>query len=237
MAYSVYCYFDSTADDYSSYIDRTTISTIANGSIVMHHGYYQDSQYVIHDVESDTEFLATPFEYGEFYCWAYHIGSSTNTTQYSFDNPFRYTGTENIYIRALGKPSSGEPEEPIVEYWDWDASNGSANKYETSDAHDAILYNGETRNFSYKVWNDMVNKVHDILEYTSTLWNSRYASYSDTLMTPGDTNLTAERFNSLRYNIGIWYSTGINEVSPGDDVLGSYFTTLASCINDWIDIL
>ena len=54
-------------------------------------------------------------------------------------------------------------------------------------------------------------------------------------MGPTDKTLTAERFNSLRFNIGIFLSTGIPEVSSGDIVLGSYFLTLADSLNAWID--
>lgn len=53
-------------------------------------------------------------------------------------------------------------------------------------------------------------------------------------MTSSDKTLTAARFNSVRYNIGAHYSTGISEVASGDPVLGSYFTTLTTKLNEWI---
>ena len=53
-------------------------------------------------------------------------------------------------------------------------------------------------------------------------------------MSPSDKVLTAKRFNALRWNIGRKYSTGLNDVSKGDIVYGSYFTALTSALNSWI---
>ena len=83
-------------------------------------------------------------------------------------------------------------------------------------------------------FNDMVNKVKEILDSQGLSWNSRFASYAGTLMGSGSRTLTATKFNSLRYNIGLHYSTGIDTVYRGDTVYGWYFTTLASCINYWL---
>ena len=91
--------------------------------------------------------------------------------------------------------------------------------------------------FSYVVWNDMVSKVNNVLSASSGSWNSKYATYSETLINASDKTLTATKFNSLRYNIGLRSSTGISEVSPGDTVYGSYFITMANAINSWINSL
>ena len=80
----------------------------------------------------------------------------------------------------------------------------------------------------------MVDKVREILDAKGLAWSNNFASYSATKMSYGDKVLTAARFNSLRYNIGLHYSTGINTVRTGDTVYGWYFTTLANCINNWI---
>lgn len=124
-----------------------------------------------------------------------------------------------------------------VEYWSWTSSNGSATAAQTEAAYDAITGNGITSDFSYKVWNDMVEKVVDIWHAQGGYWDTTKLSYDQTLMTASDRVLTAARFNSLRYNIGLNVSTGITDKSPGDVVRGSYFITLANCLNDWIDTL
>lgn len=123
----------------------------------------------------------------------------------------------------------------LVSKWSWSASNGSATASQTSAAYSAVNNKGKTSAFSYLVWNDMVDKVKAILDAIGESWNSSFASYSNTRMSSSDKNMTAVRFNSLRYNIGLRYSTGITTRSKGDVIYGSYFITLASCINGWID--
>ncbi len=122
-----------------------------------------------------------------------------------------------------------------VKKWSWSASNGSASAAATRAAYSAVSNRGRVRDFSYVVWNDMADKVKEILDAKNLGWNTRFLSFSATKMSSGDRTLTAARFNSLRYNIGLHYSTGINTVSRGDIVYGWYFTQLTYCMNQWID--
>ena len=124
---------------------------------------------------------------------------------------------------------------PEVDAWSWSDSNGSASASQTSSAYNAIRNKGKLSNFSYLVWNDMVDKVKEVQEAKGVEWKTKYASYNATKMSSSDKRLTAIRFNSLRYNIGFYYSTGISDVYKGDTVYGSYFITLANCINNWIE--
>lgn len=119
--------------------------------------------------------------------------------------------------------------------WSWSSSNGSATAAQTAAAYRAITNNGPVSNFSYVVWNDLVSKVHNVLSASNGSWNSKYAVYSATLIHPSDRTLTATKFNSLRYNVGLRASTGIAEVSSGDTVYGSYFITITNALNTWID--
>lgn len=122
-----------------------------------------------------------------------------------------------------------------VEPWSWSRSNGDASASQTSAAYSAVRNKGKVSGFSYLVWNDMVNKVKEILDAKGLSWNNRFASYAGTLMSSGSRTLTATKFNSLRYNIGLHYSTGIDTVFRGDTVYGWYFTTLTSCMNYWLN--
>lgn len=83
----------------------------------------------------------------------------------------------------------------------------------------------------------MCDKVKEVLDAIGASWDSQYASYSSTRMSSSDKALTARRFNSLRYNIGSYYPTGINEVSRGDTVYGWYFITITNSLNMWISSL
>ena len=123
----------------------------------------------------------------------------------------------------------------VVAAWSWSSSNGTASASRTKAAYNALINNGSTSDFSYLVWNDMCSKVIEIENAAGLTWSTKYASYADTKMSSSDKVLTAARFNSLRHNIGRSYSTGINEVASGDTVYAWYFTTLARCMNEWID--
>ena len=125
----------------------------------------------------------------------------------------------------------------VVAAWDWNASNGDASAALTKAAKYAVDHKGSLSDFSYKVGNDMCKKVLDIENAAGLKWNPKYAEYLDTKMSSTDKVLTADRFNSLRYNIGRSYSTGIDEVNSGWPVLGSYFVTLTDCMNAWINEL
>lgn len=121
--------------------------------------------------------------------------------------------------------------------WTWSGNNGDAGQTLTVGAYVAITDGGATSNFNYLVWNDLVNKVMDAKDVAGYSWNSKYLTLADTLMSASDKTMTAARFNSVRYNIGIHQSTGLDEFSPGDPCKGSYFTALTTALNKWINSL
>lgn len=127
--------------------------------------------------------------------------------------------------------SAEAPPALSVTPWSWLASNGSATAAQTQTAYNAVLDRGKVNAFSYLVWNDLVDKVYDYRTAKGHQWANNYASYANTRMSASNKTLTATKFNSLRYNIGSLYSTGIAEVATGDPVYGGYFVTLADCIN------
>lgn len=96
-------------------------------------------------------------------------------------------------------------------------------------------------NFTYQTWNLMVEAVNSILVSKNRSWNytsygqSNYLSKDSTKMTSSDKTLTAERFNSLWYNIWTWSSSSyLDEEAPavqGEPVLASYFTALGNAIS------
>ena len=355
MSYKFTCYFQdetiATTTMYVSYIGQTYI------------GSYGDDYKSISGLGDNwsTRFTANPAEGCEFVRWVYRIGSTSAAVQYSYDNPFTYSGGADIYIRAEGTYSGGEEPDPEptwgvtsstigqistnytkkisvsnytiyrykvsfersgkanfytqgtiidtlgylstsstfdsetgeptnwlvedgysgpgdnfaisynvtagttyyiwiceaggaatgaidlyiqppakavdVEKWSWTKSNNNATASQTQKAYTAITNKGYVTDFSYIVWNDLVDKVKEILDATGDSWDASYTTFAAAKMTSSDKTLTAAKFNSLRYNIGSHYSTGITEKTPGDYVYGWYITTLAECINGWIDSL
>lgn len=121
--------------------------------------------------------------------------------------------------------------------WSWEASNGNASAAQTNAAYSAVSANGFVNDFSYMVWNDMVDKVKAVLDVIGENWDGMYATYDNTKILADDRTLTAVKFNSLRRNVGNHVSTGIGEKSTSDAVYGHYFTTITDCLNSWIQTI
>lgn len=117
-------------------------------------------------------------------------------------------------------------EGPTVDHWEW-----------TSAEYSALTGNGPVATITYSRWNAMCDKVTEVQTAAGVSWDSYYLTLAQTKCTTSDKTLTAARFNSLRYNVGRYYATGISEVYTGDTVYGSLFVTLMSKVNDWIDSL
>ncbi len=142
--------------------------------------------------------------------------------------------TAPSWTMKVSLDASATTEKAKITPWSWTASNGKASSSQTQAAYRAVRYNGYLSSFSYLVWNDMADKVKEILDANKQSWDSSFASFAATKMSNRDKTLTASRFNALRHNIGQHYPTGIYPVSRGDTVYGWYFITLANCINYWI---
>ena len=141
-----------------------------------------------------------------------------------------------------GKSVTVENERPTS--WSWAGNDLSATDSQTAAAYTAVTELLSTDNFSYKVWNDMVTKVGEFLEYTEyysekigtnnfgfTSTSKCSTVLSQAKMTSSSRTLTADRFNALNCCIYKMNATGIGKVSKGDTVKGSYFTTLMTKLN------
>lgn len=134
-----------------------------------------------------------------------------------------------------------------VAKWDWSIANISsstgASASQTAAAYTALYNKSYVSGFSYKVWNDLVDKVVQVWHAQDGYFDTSILSYDATKMTPSDKVMTAARFNSLRNNIDLGLksnnasTTGLNTVSKGNIVYAGYFLTLATYINKWIDAI
>lgn len=169
------------------------------------------------------------------------FGDDEDGVNFSFSRSVTAGTTYYLWVRGYNDATSGSTTVLItpspVEPWDWTASNGSATAAQTKAAYGAITSKGAVSNFSYLVWNDMVDKVLEIMDAAGVTWNTKFASAASTKMTSSNKTLTATRFNSLRHNIGLYSSTGIGDVAAGQLVYGAYFITLTSCMNDWLSTI
>lgn len=146
--------------------------------------------------------------------------------------PTNYSTTRRFETEPI--PSSS------VSEWSWTSSNGSATATQTNNAYKVLNGILTIDNFSYKVWNDFVDKVSEVhLEKTGSDWNisnGTYISKANCKVSTGDT-LSAEIYNSVKYNIGSLRSTGIADVSRGDKLTGDHILTLANVLNEIINSL
>lgn len=366
MAFSINCYGLDGNGNANEAIESTDIYVYF---IAQSYSVDSGDTFSLGGFSDEVKFTANPADGYVFTRWVYRVGSATGTVKYSYDNPFTYDGTQDIYIRAEGKEEgSGEPDEPTwtlvtatirdtsevfndnfeseeyevyryrvnfeesgrasfytkgdldtygllttttgfdeidgfptgttlaeddesgegsnfkftydveadtnyyvwvrccfgsdsgtidfyveppgtssptIEKWSWTSSNGGASSTQTRNAYNAVVNKTAVTNFSHIVWNDMVDKVKDIMDEAVGWWDGTYATYSNTRFNASPYELTADMFNSLRNNIeiagnsylGLGYKTGIDKVNSGDKVYGDYFLTLADYINDCIDNL
>ena len=116
--------------------------------------------------------------------------------------------------------------------WDWTSKTSlAAPPTALARAQSALTNKSDVSKFSHATWNSLVTQAYNLAMLRGSGWNDRYATAAETFMSLNDRVLTAKRFNSLRYNIGLIQSTGITEKSRGDPVLASYFTTIMSVLN------
>lgn len=154
-----------------------------------------------------------------------NIGTSRTGTQ-----PWTWIGAQSFTTKS----ASDDFDE--VEDWNWMASNGLATAAQTQQAYAAITGNGNLSEFSYLVWNDIVNKTYEVITDRGGTWNTAYGTLADTLMTPTDKHMTAQRFNAVIWNLAQYKTplNGLTRKAQGDPMLGSYFIDLTDSINNTI---
>lgn len=191
------------------------------------------------------------------------LGTYSNPTSYPIDFTFYNMGTEKrkIYARIYRDDeyrTSGdvylEAFIPLITPWTWDDSNGDASQAETINAYNAIDLKLNTAEFSYLVWNDLVEKVREAYRLKNGGENTVYEQYLNAaLISSADTlyekKLLATKFNNVRAVIGGVLSTfnandnsvydhysdiGDWDMQPGEKVLGSYIKALAAKLNEGI---
>lgn len=216
----------ATNSSITCYITLTGFSSVHHISIVLYrdsHSHTEpsdtpNSSQNIYTTSGSVTFESLPAD--NYRIWIYVFATSNGSSIASQAYPSRNSW---IAISGTSKP----------DYWYWNSSTLRRNAY------NALINKTATTNFSYSVWNELCDKVSEVrVASGNSTWNSYYLTLAKTKMTSSDKILTATRYNSLRYNIGSIYTTGINEVSTGDKVYGqTHFLNLTNKINEWIDAL
>ena len=169
-------------------------------------------------------------------------GLSPNTTYQISAELFWTDGSTGDYLSKIIisdpiKTSVTKPSE-----FSWFKSNGTATAEQTQKAYTAVTTKGKTTDFSYKVWNDIVDKVNEIHVYSNIEWFDNFNTLENTKMTSTDKEITANRYNSLLFNIwnyGITFVASFSTIQrkQGDEILGSYYIEIVNYINNLIGFL
>lgn len=221
----------------AGYVARFTITFARSGSATFYstgnsdtYGYLSIESSFDKETGGPSSYLVRDDDSGSGNNFQFTYTVSAGTTYYLWARIYNLTGTGAMTVYVTPPGISIDP-------WNWSSSNGSATPGQTSTAYRAITNNGVVSDFSYLVWNDLVDKVLEAKDAAGVAWNPKYLSAANTKMTSSNKTLTADRFNSLRYNVGIHFSTGLNDVYKGDKVYGWYFTAITDALNNWIDDL
>ena len=128
-----------------------------------------------------------------------------------------------------------------ISSWSWTSSTARQNFFN-------VLLGSLPANpeyLSHTVWNDLVDKVHELVVATNAVsagWDETYATYADTYCYPGD-SLSAVKFNSIWQNvnkvctkisINPLTSEGVWQAIVGYQVLGIYLIKVTDKINEII---
>lgn len=120
--------------------------------------------------------------------------------------------------------------------WSWSASNGSASAAKTRQFYNVLIGDASPDDgFSYLVWNDLVDKVDEVLRALGRTWYA-YQSYgkSRCKVSIGET-FSASKLNEVRYQLRSFASGAMYDRVAGEEILGSYITNLTNYINTAID--
>lgn len=123
-----------------------------------------------------------------------------------------------------------------VEPWTWTGSNGQATATQTRNAYSILQGTRAPNDFSHYVWNDLVDKISETRRakgYSWTTDSGRLLSEDACKVYAGDT-MSALQYNSIKTNIGSLLSTGIPDVSVGDEITGYMIVHLTDVLNQII---
>ena len=134
----------------------------------------------------------------------------------------------------------------VIDKWDWNTTNTPGNR---ATAAQTRRFYGVLRGnyypedgFSYKVWNDLVDKAYEVVDAAGYSWvNYKGLGRNGCYVSSGD-YMSAAKYNEVRYNLGSIISTSQSGypnvvVSNGDEIFGWHIYRLAEVINEIIDTI
>jgi hypothetical protein len=190
---------------------------------------------IIYDEEQIT---GVNYSNGEGTKFSFTLSDLSDDTTYNWNVYLGYAGTGDEAISWLTSVNANgsftTKKLILIDAWFWDKSNGDASDNQTKTAYKILK--GETSvddGFSYKVWNDLVEKIAEVRNIRpdiSVEWDNAYATKNKTKVNVGDT-LSATRFNSICYNINNMKGVSVSYVKSGDILYGKYIISLVETLN------
>ena len=219
--------------------------------------HYKKAGITKYSVEQGSESISGEVDWCSATSGTYSTGEGTVNYEPGTYTFYGYAQAANgKYYQAGSATVTVKGSTPSVAKWTWYGTNETSISDHTNpaldgeayDAYWAITNKGPVSDFNHRVWNDMCFKCREILSALGygheglNGWVNQYLSFDDTLMHTGNSVMTADRFNSLRYNIGVkfkvyWSFDPDTDIKKGKPVYGYYFTELTDAMNDWIDTL
>lgn len=197
---------------------------------------YAKARYVKIVMNGKTYQVTSNESSGGYNTFEYIFTGLSSGTKYTWTATLGYLGSSGSIVwttyTATGSFTT-LTSEVVISPWSWTKSNGSATATQTNNAYKVLQGTLTVDNFSYKVWNDIVDKVVEVLDKEGYGWRTTYATYANTKVAAGDT-LSAKIFNSVKCNIDRCHPTGIAYVSAGDPITGSHIIALTNAINNAI---
>lgn len=164
---------------------------------------------------------------GTSYTWGARIGYGSSSSSVSWSDTTTDSGS--FMTKAIS-----------IDPWSWTASNGSATAAQTKTAYNILMGTVTVdTGFSHLVWNDLVDKVAEMRAAKNYSWdtaNGTYPTQSGCKVTSNE-NLSAKKYNGIRYNIGSVKSTGISDQSAGGNITGYKIYHLTEVLNEIINAL
>lgn len=160
----------------------------------------------------------------------YQNSGVTKSHQFTTDND------SPVYPEPEPEPDEPETEPEInIDYWNWYESNGLATQEETVKFKSMLEGTVTVADGFYgNVWNDIVNKIEEIIyetghEWDGNVWHSKCDS--------GD-YFTSTMYNGVVQNMNKYYEqSALSEVESNSDIAHNIFEELTDIINNWIDTL
>ena len=198
MSFSFTCYGnDETIASTSIYVYGISQSyTVYNGDTLSLSGF----SYSI-------RFTANPASGCNFTRWVYRLGSTSGTVQYSYSNPFTYSGDQDIYIRAEGEEEYVEPSDS------WELSSSTIGSISALKSISISLSSYTLYRYKVSFANSGTAKFYtegtsaDTYGFlsTSTGWDSEDGAPTSPLKEDDDTNGAPNFFISYNVTAGTNY--------------------------------